>query len=179
MSKAHCSRSCHDVLGSVAVVVSGALVWAFDWTIVDPILSLVISILIGISAWRLLVKVLNILLQGVPAHTDLHPLCAALEDLPGITLVHNVRVWSLAPDYDVLTAHILVAPKLQTEDSELMRGQVQELAKRDYNLCHVTVQLEYMADGCHDEVHHFDHLHRLSRDKVPARLPGRVRPQTA
>ncbi len=82
----------HDVLGSVAIVVSGALVWAFDWTIVDPILSLVISILIGISAWRLLVKVLNILLQGVPEHTDLHPLCAALEDLPGITLVHNVRV---------------------------------------------------------------------------------------
>lgn len=80
-------------------------------------------------------------------------------------------VWSLAPDYDVLTAHILVAPKLQTEDSELMRRKVQELAKRDYNLCHVTVQLEYMADGCHDEVHHFDHLHRLSRDKVPARLP--------
>lgn len=67
-------------------------------------------------------------------------------------------VWSLAPDYDVLTAHILVAPKLQTEDSELMRRKVQELAKRDYNLCH-------------DEVHHFDHLHRLSRDKVPARLP--------
>ncbi len=100
----------HDVLGSVAVVVSGALVWAFDWTIVDPILSLVISILIGISAWRLLVKMFNVLLQGVPEHPDLHPLCAALEDLPGIILVHDVRVWSLAPDYDVLTAHILVAP---------------------------------------------------------------------
>ena len=157
-----------DLLGSVAVVVSGALVWAFGWTIVDPILSVVISILIGISAWRLLAKVFNVLLQGVPEHIDLHQLCAALEDLPGVTLVHDVHVWSLAPDYDVLTAHILVAPELQTEDLKLMRGQVQELAKRDYNLRHVTVQLEYTTDGCHDEVHHFDHLHRLGRDEVPA-----------
>ncbi len=157
-----------DLLGSVAVVVSGALVLAFGWTIVDPILSVVISILIGISAWRLLAKVFNVLLQGVPEHVDLYKLCAALEDLPGVTFVHDVHVWSLAADYDVLTAHILVDPELQTEDLKLMRGQVQELAKRDYNLRHVTVQLEYTTDGCHDEVHHFDHLHRLSRDEVPA-----------
>ena len=157
-----------DLLGSVAVVVSGALVLAFGWTIVDPILSVVISILIGVSAWRLLAKVFNVLLQGVPEHVDLYKLCAALEDLPGVTFVHDVHVWSLAADYDVLTAHILVDPELQTEDLKLMRGQVQELAKRDYNLRHVTVQLEYTTDGCHDEVHHFDHLHRLSRDEVPA-----------
>jgi len=157
-----------DLLGSVAVVVSGALVLAFGWTIVDPILSVVISILIGISAWRLLAKVFNVLLQGVPEQVDLYKLCAALEDLPGVTFVHDVHVWSLATDYDVLTAHILVEPELQTEDLKLMRGQVQELAKRDYNLRHVTVQLEYTTDGCHDEVHHFDHLHRLSRDEVPA-----------
>ena len=157
-----------DLLGSVAVVVSGALVLAFGWTIVDPILSVVISILIGVSTWRLLAKVFNVLLQGVPEHVDLYKLCAALEDLPGVTFVHDAHVWSLAPDYDVLTAHILVEPELQTEDLKLMRGQVQELAKRDYNLRHVTVQLEFTADGCHDEVHHFDHLHRLSRDEVPA-----------
>ena len=157
-----------DLLGSVAVVVSGALVLAFGWTIVDPILSVVISILIGVSTWRLLAKVFNVLLQGVPKHVDLYKLCAALEDLPGVTFVHDVHVWSLAADYDVLTAHILVDPELQTEDLKLMRGQVQELAKRDYNLRHVTVQLEYTTDGCHDEVHHFDHLHRLSRDEVPA-----------
>lgn len=157
-----------DLLGSVAVVVSGTLVWAFGWTIVDPILSVVISILIGISAWRLLAKVFNVLLQGVPEHVDLYKLCAALEDLPGVTFVHDVHVWSLAPDYDVLTAHILVDSELQTEGLKLLRGQVQELAKRDHNLRHVTVQLEYTTDGCHDEVHHFDHLHRLSRDEVPA-----------
>ena len=157
-----------DLLGSVAVVVSGALVLAFGWTIVDPILSVVISILIGVSAWRLLAKVFNVLLQGVPEHVDLYKLCAALEDLPGVTFVHDVHVWSLAADYDVLTAHILVDPELQIEDLKLMRGQVHELAKRDYNLRHVTVQLEYTTDGCHDEVHHFDHLHRLSRDEVPA-----------
>ena len=157
-----------DLLGSVAVVVSGVLVWAFGWTIADPILSVVISILIGISAWRLLAKVFNVLLQGVPEHVDLYRLCAALEDIPGVTFVHDVHVWSLAPDYDVLTAHIVVAPELQTEDLKRMRTQVQELAKRDYNLRHVTAQLEFTADGCQDEVHHFDHLHRLSKDEVPA-----------
>ncbi|MCY3659824.1 MAG: cation diffusion facilitator family transporter [Caldilineaceae bacterium] len=157
-----------DLFGSVAVVISGALVWAFGWTIVDPILSVVISLLIGISAWRLLAKVFNVLLQGVPEHVDLHKLCAALEDLPGVTFVHDVHVWSLASDYDVLTAHILVDPALQIEDLTRMRAQVQELAKRDYNLRHITVQLEFTTDGCQDEEHHFDHHHRLRRDEVPA-----------
>lgn len=81
------------------------------------------------------------------------------------TAVHRGRTAGII---DVHTAHILVAPKLQTEDLKLMRGQVQELAKRDYNLRHVTVQLEYTPDGCHDKMHRFDHLHRLSRAGVPA-----------
>ena len=55
-----------DLLGSVAVVISGTLVWAFGWTIGEPILGVVISILIGISAWRLMAKVFNVLRQGVP-----------------------------------------------------------------------------------------------------------------
>ena len=156
-----------DLLGSVAVVFSGALIWAFGWTIVDPILSVVISILIGVSAWRLLAKVVHVLLQGVPEHIDLFELCAALEDVPGVTFVHDVHVWSLAPDYDVLTAHIVIDHKLQKDDLASIRSQVQELAKRDYNLRHVTAQLEFTTDGCHDEVHHFDHLHRLSQDEAP------------
>ena len=72
-----------DLLGSVAVVVSGALVWAFGWTIVDPILSVVISLLIGISAWRLLAKVFNVLLQGVPKHVDLYQLVRRAGKSPG------------------------------------------------------------------------------------------------
>ncbi len=67
-----------DLLGSVAVVVSGALVRAFGWTIVDPILSVVISILIGISTWRLLAKVFNVLLQNVPrTRRPLQAVCGA------------------------------------------------------------------------------------------------------
>ena len=47
---------------------------------------------------------------------------AALEDLPSVAFVRDVHVWSLAPDCNVLTTHILVDPELQTEELKLMRG---------------------------------------------------------
>ena len=49
-----------DLLGSVGVVVSGVLVWAFGWTLADPILSVFIGILILLSTWRLLAKVVHV-----------------------------------------------------------------------------------------------------------------------
>ena len=61
-----------DLLGSIGVVISGILVWAFDWKIADPILSVIIGILILVSSWRLLRKVIHVLLEGVPQHVG-HP----------------------------------------------------------------------------------------------------------
>lgn len=81
-----------DLLGSIAVVVSAVLVWAYDWDIADPISAVVVAVLILLSTWRLLGKVIHVLLEGVPAHIDVYRLCSRIEELPGVTVIHDIHV---------------------------------------------------------------------------------------
>lgn len=169
-----------DLLGSVGVVVSGVLVWAFGWTLADPILSVIIAVLILSSTWRLLGKVIHLLLQGTPEHIDIYRLCSEIEDVEGVALIHDVHVWSLAQDYDVFTAHIVIDPEVKEVDRTSLLRRLRNIVTHDFGIHHVTIQLEDSAEGC-TEHHHVDHLHAPSRPQknltLMQRLKKRVRRQ--
>ena len=145
-----------DLLGSVAVVVSGVLIWAFGWHISDPILSVLIGILILLSTWRLLAKVVHVLLEGAPEHVDVYRLCSTIEDLDGVTLIHDIHVWTLAPGYDALTAHVMMDPDHE-DGPEALLARIRDIAYNKFNIQHITVQLESEAGDCAED-HHVDHL---------------------
>jgi len=145
-----------DLLGSIGVVVSGVLTLAFGWWIADPILSVLIGVLILISSSRLVVNVFHVLLEGAPARIDMHRLCMALEDVPGVTLVHDIHAWTITSGYESLTAHVLVDPDYHGE-LESLRRQLQQIAYHDFGIAHITMQMEQSLEGC-TERHHFDHL---------------------
>ena len=98
-----------DVLGSIAVIGAGLLILTTGWVLADPIFGAVIGLLIVISSARLLWKVLHVLMEGTPAHLDLHGLCQRLEQLDGITGVHDIHAWSITTGYDALSAHVTAA----------------------------------------------------------------------
>ena len=145
-----------DLLGSIGVVVSGMLTLVFGWWIADPILSVLIGVLILISSSRLVVNVFHVLLEGAPARIDMHRLCMALEDVPGVTLVHDIHAWTITSGYESLTAHVLVDPDYHGE-LESLRRQLQQIAYHDFGIAHITMQMEQSLEGC-TERHHFDHL---------------------
>ena len=158
-----------DLLGSVGVVVSGILVWAFGWSLADPIISVVIGALIVLSTWRLLGKVIHILLEGVPEHIDVYRLCHEMEEVEGVVVIHDIHVWSLAPGYDVMTAHIIVDPGLDTDGVANVQRKLRRIATGDYGIDHITIQLETSPDGC-TEQDHVDHLHARSSSEYAAFL---------
>ena len=145
-----------DLLGSVGVVVSGILIWVFGWTLADPIVSVVIAILILISSWRLLAKVVHVLLEGTPEHIDVYQLCSKLEDVEGVTLVHDIHVWTLSPGNEALTAHVLIDPDYPG-DMEALRLHLREIIHNDFGIGHITLQVEKSLEGCTED-HHFDHM---------------------
>ena len=145
-----------DLLGSVAVVISAILVWAYDWDIADPISGAVVAILILLSTWRLLAKVIHVLLEGVPGHIDVYRLCSMIEELPGVTVIHDIHVWTLTPGYEALTAHVLVDPGHE-EDHDAMLDRIRHIAYKEFGLSHITIQLETSAADCAED-HHVDHL---------------------
>ncbi len=145
-----------DLLGSVGVVVSAILVILFDWTIADPILSICIGALILISSWRLVTKVFHVLLEGTPEHVDVYKLCSVIEDLDGVTIIHDVHVWTITSGSYAFSAHVLVDTSY-TGDLDALISRIQDIVHHDFGIGHVTVQVEQSVANCTED-HHVDHL---------------------
>ena len=151
-----------DLLGSVGVVVSGVLVWAFGWTLADPILSVVIGVLILLSTWRLLAKVVHVLLEGAPDHVDVPLLCRELQAVEGVVEVHDMHVWTISEGYDALAAHVVADPDYPGSGLEPVLRRLRAVASRDFGIQHVTIQVEQSLDDC-NEHHHAARLHARER----------------
>lgn len=98
-----------DLLGSLAALISGAVIMLTGWTPIDPVLSLLICLLVLASTLRLLREVLRALLEGVPAHLSLERIGQALAAVPGVRSVHDLHVWTLSSNHVALSAHLVVA----------------------------------------------------------------------
>jgi len=144
-----------DLLGSVAVISAGVLVLALGWDVADPIFGIVIGVLILSSSMRLLWKVVHVLMEGTPAHLDLHLLCHRLEELEGVTGIHDIHAWSITTGYDALSAHV-TADVAVMEDPNPVLQRLRDIASSEFGIAHVTIQLEDSTDGCAED-HHIEH----------------------
>lgn len=128
-----------DLLGSVAALASGAVIMLTGWVTIDPLLSLLIALLILVSAVRILHDALHALLEGVPRHLDLEQVGYAMAAADGVVSVHDLHIWSLSASRVALSAHVVVADLAKWP--EILMGVRQSLAQ-DYRIEHVTLQPE-------------------------------------
>ena len=149
-----------DLLGSVAVVAGGVLILAFGWFLVDPIFSVVIALLILASSGRLLWRVSHVLMEGTPAHLDLHRLCRRLEQVDGVTGVHDIHAWSITTGYEAFSAHVTHVTSGSNRNPEQILQQLREIAAQEFGIAHVTIQLEESPDQCSED-HHIEHPQEL------------------
>ena len=139
-----------DLMGSVGVIISAILIMAFDWTLADPILSVLIALLILLSSRKLMFTVMNVLLEGTPQHIDAYKLCHDIEDVEGVTLIHDVHIWTITSGSEAFTAHVLVDPSYEG-GNEMLRTKIQDIAHIQYGIGHVTIQLEHTASTCRED----------------------------
>ena len=128
-----------DTLGSVAAIVAGLLIQNFGWYIADPIISAVISLLVVVSAWRLLSDSVWVLMQAAPANIDVPELSAALVETPGVLEVHDLHVWTITSGMDSVSCHI-VSDGTHPYDDLLQR--VRDVVIARFSIDHVTIQIE-------------------------------------
>ena len=129
-----------DLLGSVAALLAGLVVFFSGWTPIDPLLSLFICALILFSSARLLREAVHIVMEGVPSHIDLAEVGEAM--LAGnerIRSVHDLHIWNLSSGTIALSAHVVV-DSMENWD-ELLEQQRQLLHDR-FSIEHVTLQPE-------------------------------------
>jgi cobalt-zinc-cadmium efflux system protein len=135
-----------DLLGSVAALISGLVITATGWYPIDPVLSLVIVLLIMFSSVRLLREGLHLLMDGVPARTDLKAVGLALAEIDGVREVHDLHIWSLSADRIALTAHLLIDDLTQWPQ---LLSQARLLLASQFNIEHITIQPELSIDTTH------------------------------
>ncbi len=135
-----------DAAVSAGVVVSGLLVWKTGWAWLDPVASLVVSVVILRGTWQLVREAMNLLLDAVPPHIDPIAVENYLCALPHVTGVHDLHIWSMSTTEVAMTAH-LVAP--WEKCSPRMMANVAKAMEREFKIGHTTIQLEPLeGDEC-------------------------------
>jgi cobalt-zinc-cadmium efflux system protein len=84
-----------DALGSVGVIVAGALIWGLGWNWADPVASIVISLLVLYSAWALLKETVAVLMEEAPGHIDVDEVRDAIIAVPSVLAVSDLHVWTI------------------------------------------------------------------------------------
>jgi len=132
-----------DALVSVGVLVAGLLISSTGALWIDPMVSLVVVVVIGIGTWGLLKDSVNLALDAVPEGIDPVAVEEYLGGLPGITEVHDLHIWGMSTTETALTAH-LVKPDPDGDDALL--GRVCSELHDRFGIEHSTIQWE-RGDG--------------------------------
>ncbi len=131
-----------DALGSVAAVTAGIVIMFTGWMPIDPILSVVISLLILVSTLNLLRKSLHVLMEGVPSHIDLNAVGQRLAQLEHVVRVHDLHIWALASGQIALSAHLDVKELAHWPQ---VLSDAQSLLQKDFGIGHITLQPEVIS----------------------------------
>ena len=140
-----------DVLGWIVVLV-GALVMNFtDFAILDPIMSIGVSVFIFINAIKTLRQIGNLFLEKIPLDMDMNKIKDAIFKIDGVLDVHHIHIWSIDGYNNYATMHIV------TDDEN---GRIKEEVRKElkeFNIVHVTLELEKSDEHCHYEHCHIEH----------------------
>jgi cobalt-zinc-cadmium efflux system protein len=131
-----------DLLGSIAALIAGIVVLTTGYTVVDPLLSMLVGGLILRSTIGVLRESTFVLLDSVPAHVDYQDVGKSLAAIPGVVSVHDLHVWSMVPGQGAVSAHLLIE-RIERWPAILM--QARKILHRDHRIDHVTLQPECFA----------------------------------
>jgi cobalt-zinc-cadmium efflux system protein len=129
-----------DLLGSGVATAAAALILTKGWTIADPLLSLLVSVLIARAAWALTRESADVLLETAPAGFEVeHVEAALIGHVPGLSGIHHVHVWSMTGERPTITLHAHLAPGMA--HGAVISAIHSRLVER-LNVEHTTVQIE-------------------------------------
>lgn len=134
-----------DAAVSGGVVIAGLAIMATGLQWIDPVTSLLITVVIGLGSWGLLRDSVKLGLLGVPDGIDEAKVRAFLASQPGVTAVHDLHIWPMSTTETALTAH-LVIPSGHPGDA-FLHDLTHEL-DHDFGIGHATIQVETTPETC-------------------------------
>lgn len=140
-----------DALVSVGVVFSGIVIKFTGWTIIDPIVGLVIAVIIFVSTWNLLKESVRLSLDGVPEAIDVDEIEKSILEISGVQSIHHIHIWALGTSENAITVHVSVD---DIAESEHIKSNIRTLLKTK-NINHATIETEPRGYVCSND--HCEH----------------------
>ena len=134
-----------DLLGSIAAIVGAIVIMYTGWLQVDPILSVLVSLIILRSAWSLTFESAHILLEGAPHNLDLDKVTHDLEHIEGVVDIHHAHLWSLDGRRSMMTMHARIK---DTAAGPAVVARIKALLHDRYDIDHATIEIE--GEDCAD-----------------------------
>jgi cobalt-zinc-cadmium efflux system protein len=145
-----------DVLGWVGILVGGLVIYFWKFYLIDPIITIALTVFILYNVTKNLREAINILMQGVPKHINLEAVKEDILAVKGVIGLHDIHIWSLEGETDVFTAHVVL-------DNETLKSPepTKEVIKETllkHHIEHSTIELEskYHCSGMVCEERHTD-----------------------
>jgi len=137
-----------DVLGWVGILVGGLIIYFWKFYLLDPIMTIGLTAFILYNLTKSLKEAINILLQGVPKHINLEAVKKDVKAIKGVLGIHDIHIWSLEGETDILTAHIVLDDETLQKQPEQTKQTIKETLLK-HHIEHSTIELEskYRCSG--------------------------------
>lgn len=129
-----------DTLASVGVIIAGVLIYFTGQLWIDPLVSVLISLLVLISAGRLLKETVHMLSEGMPEGMTASSIAEIIQSIQGVLEVHDLHIWAISPDFIALSAHVVLEDQPLSQSGLILSRLKTALAKSGID--HITIQFE-------------------------------------
>lgn len=144
---------------SLSPVVAGFLISALGWTMIDPLISLLIGVAIILGALGILKEANGVMLKRTPISIETEQVVAVLQSMSDVRNVHDLHIWSEGSGLYLLTCQLLVEDMKISEGDRLLR-EIRKRLFEDFKISHATIQLE--TASCHPLVLYCNLQRRLT-----------------
>lgn len=139
-----------DAVISLGVVIGGLVIMKTGWILIDPAISLVVSLIILVGTWDLLRSSFRLAIDAVPDHIDMAQIKEYLQNLDSVVQLHDLHVWALSTTETALSVHLVITDNLIKND---FLQKIQKHLHDNFEIEHATIQLETELDA---PMHHHD-----------------------
>jgi cobalt-zinc-cadmium efflux system protein len=138
-----------DTLSSVGVIMGSVLIYFYNISWVDPLLTIIIGIIIIRGTWGIIKETTDILMQASPENLNIPEIKKQLENHPEIKNVHHIHSWRLSDNIIHFQCHAELKNNLKIEDADKVRIELENILQNDFGIDHVTIQIE--LDSCSEK----------------------------
>ena len=130
-----------DALSSVGVVIGGGVILYTGWYLIDPLLSIMISLVIVYGAWALVKESVSILLESVPSHINIETISAEIQKIEGVREAYHIHVWTITSGVYAMSGHVLIEDQPVSSSKDVL-DRIRALLADKFKIEHSTIQLE-------------------------------------